>query len=66
MPQNVGSIEDLITEPVPGKPSTSAIQESNFHSRTDSRLYFPVDFFPLPTSNLYTKELKFQVLSLIL
>jgi len=46
MPQNVGSIEDLIREPVPGKPSISAIQELNFHSRTDSRLHFPVYFFP--------------------
>ena len=44
MPQNVGSIEDLIRETVPGKPNTSAIQESSFHSRTDSRLYFPVYF----------------------
>ena len=45
MPQNVGSIEDLITEAVPGKPSTSAIQESNFHSRSDSRLYSLFIFF---------------------
>ena len=66
MPQNVGSIEDLIRELVPGKPSTSAIQESSFHSRTDSRLYFAVYFFRFLTCNLYTKELKFQVLSLIL
>ena len=66
MPQKVGSIEDLIRELVPEKPSIRAIQESNFHSRTDSRLYFPFYFFPFLPCNLYTKELRFQVLSLIL
>ena len=66
MPQNVGSIEDLIREPFHGKPSTSAIKESNFIPGQIHVCISLFIFFHFLTCNLYTKELKFQVLSLIL
>ena len=45
MPQNVGSIEDLITEAFPGKPSSSAIySEVKLSFTVRFTLVFPVHF----------------------